>query len=184
VLAACAWERGPEPVGSAEPGLVAERSAGSSTPTAAVYRLDSGDKLRVIVFGEDDLSGEFEVDGTGTVSLPLTGQVGARGLTLREFEAAVEAMLSNGYLKDPRVSAEVLNHRPFYIIGEVQEGGEYPFVSGMNVLTAVALAGGYSYRANTAKVYITREAEELELPASADTRVLPGDVIRVPERFF
>jgi polysaccharide export outer membrane protein len=184
VLAACVWGQGPEPAGRAASGPGAERNDGGSAATEAVYRLDSGDKLRVIVFGEHDLSGEFEVDGTGTVSLPLIGQVYARGLTLRGFEAAVEALLSDGYLKDPRVSTEVLNYRPFYIIGEVQEGGEYPFVSGMNVLTAVALAGGYTYRANSSRVYITRESHELELPATADTRVLPGDVIRVPERFF
>ena len=151
---------------------------------ALAYRLGSGDKLRVIVFGEEDLSGEFEVDGSGTVALPLIGEVRARDRTLRAFETAVEAMLRDGYLKDPRVSAEVLNYRPFYIIGEVEEGGEYPFVSGMHVLNAVALAGGHTYRANPKRVFITRRGAEREFSAPLDAAVQPGDVIRVPERFF
>ncbi len=148
------------------------------------YWLDTGDKLRVIVFGEEDLSGEFEVDGTGAVSLPLIGQVHARGQTLRRFERAVEAKLRDGYLTDPRVSAEVLKYRPFDIIGEVKAAGEYPFASGMHVLNAVALAGGYTYRANKSRVSITRDGTEREFPASAATPVLPGDVVQVPERFF
>jgi polysaccharide export outer membrane protein len=152
-------------------------------PTLA-YRLGSGDKLRVIVFGEEDLSGEFEVDGTGSVSLPLIGQVSAQGETLRGFEEAVEEALRDGYLKNPRVSAEVLNYRPFYIIGEVETGGEYPFVSGMHVLNAVALAGGYTYRANADKVFITRRGREHEFSATSDAKIQPGDVVRVPERFF
>ena len=86
--------------------------------------------------------------------------------------------------RDPRVSAEVLNYRPFYIIGEIEKGGEYPFVNGMSVLNAVALAGGYTYRGNTNKAFITRRGHELEFPALPETRVYPGDVIRVPERFF
>lgn len=171
--------------------VVTERPAGAGTASDAeqvdptlLYRLGSGDKLRVIVFGEEDLSGEFEVDGTGIVSLPLIDLIAAQGLTLRSFEETVEKRLRNGYLKDPRVSAEVLNYRPFYIIGEIEKGGEYPFVNGMSVLNAVALAGGYTYRGNTNKAFITRRGHELEFPALPETRVYPGDVIRVPERFF
>ncbi len=154
------------------------------TPPDLAYRLGSGDKVRVIVFGEEDLSGEFEVDGSGNVSLPLIGQVSARNRTLRSFEKAVAEQLRDGYLRDPRVSAEVLNYRPFYIIGEVEEGGEYPFVSGMHVLNAVALAGGHTYRANPNRVFITRRGQEREFSAPLDSEVQPGDVIRVPERFF
>ncbi len=161
----------------------APSDATASKPSAA-YRLGSGDKLRVIVFGEEDLSGEFEVDDTGAVSLPLVGQIDAGGQTLRRFEAAVRARLSEGYLKDPRVSVQVLNYRPFYIIGEIEKGGEYPFVSGMHILNAVAVAGGFTYRANSGKVFITRGGEELELEVSPELRLEPGDVIRVPERFF
>ena len=173
-------------------GLLIACATNTTSPQAPVnaispelaYRLGSGDRLRVIVFGEDDLSGEFDVDGTGTVSFPLIGQVHALDRTLRSFERAVADMLRDGYLRDPRVSAEVLNYRPFYIIGEVEHGGEYPFTSGMHVLNAVAVAGGYTYRANTSRVFITRRGEERAFPATAASTVQPGDLIRVPERFF
>ena len=171
------------PVGAKTSAAEPSTNAGQTDPTLA-YRLGSGDKLRVIVFGEEDLSGEFEVDGTGNVSLPLIGQVSAQGGTLRGFEEAIEEALRDGYLKNPRVSAEVLNYRPFYIIGEVEKGGEYPFVSGMHVLNAVALAGGYTYRANASKVFITRRGQEHEFSAASDAKIQPGDVVRVPERFF
>ena len=173
----------PAPVSAMTPAAGSSTDDEQADPIPA-YRLGSGDKLRVIVFGEEDLSGEFEVDGTGSVSLPLVGQVSARGGTLRDFEETVEEALRDGYLKDPRVSAEVLNYRPFYIIGEVEEGGEYPFVSGMHVLNAVALAGGYTYRANVGKAFITRRGQKHEFPATSDAKIQPGDVVRVPERFF
>ena len=159
-------------------------SASTATPTRAAYQLGTGDQLRIIVFGEEDLSGEFQVDDTGAVSIPLVGDVTARGQTLRSFEAAVRDKLTEGYLKDPRVSVQVLNYRPFYIIGEVENDGEYPFVSGMHVLNAVAVAGGFTYRANTSKVFITRGDEEHEYKVTPELRLEPGDVIRVPERFF
>src|SRR3989338_4704511 len=149
------------------------------------YELGSGDRLRVIVFGEPDLSGEFDVGGSGVVALPLIGQVRAKGLTLSAFEDAVETKLRDGYLTSPRVSVEVMNYRHFYIYGEVSSPGQYPYTSSMTVLNAVAVAGGYTYRANQDKVYITRgEGDEVEYPASQAVRVLPGDVLRVPERFF
>ncbi|KPP82999.1 MAG: polysaccharide secretin Wza [Oceanicaulis sp. HLUCCA04] len=150
------------------------------------YRLGSGDRLRLIVFGEDTLSGEYTVDGSGTVSLPLIGEVRAGGLTLREFQRAVEASLREGYLNDPRVSAEVMNFRPFYIMGEVREPGEYPFTSGLTVVNAVATAGGFTYRANTRRIFIKRAgaALEVEYPLTVNTPVQPGDTIRIAERFF
>lgn len=178
-LAACGG--GPQPMPAS--------SVSSTTSTASLreaYTLGGGDELRVIVFGEEDLSGEFVIDGDGFVSLPLIGELDAGGLTLREFEGRVETALAQGYLREPRVSAEVLNYRPFYIIGEVEEGGEYPYVQGMSVLNAVAVAGGYTYRADRSRVFITRETSpgEVEYRASQGVRVLPGDIIRVPERFF
>jgi protein involved in polysaccharide export with SLBB domain len=150
------------------------------------YRLGSGDKLRVIVFGEDDLGGQYDVDGSGQVRLPLIGQVQAAGLTVHQFEAAVKTKLDEGYLKNARVSVEVTSYRPFYIIGEVNKPGEYPYVNGMSVLNAVALAGGYTYRADDSEVYIRRNgaSEEQSAPADQTTKVNPGDIIRVPERFF
>lgn len=154
--------------------------------TSATYKLDAGDKLRVIVFGEMDLGGEYEVDGSGYVRLPLIGQLPAAGLAVSEFENGMKAALEKGYLKDARVSVEVINYRPFYILGQVNKPGEYPYVNGMTVLSAVALAGGYTYRANETNVFIRRRgAEEQRLaPADQVTRVQPGDIITVRERFF
>jgi polysaccharide export outer membrane protein len=159
---------------------------GSAGITDEHYRLGTGDKLKVTVYGEEDLSGEFLVDGSGQVQLPLVGQVKAATLTIHEFVAEVTKSLQDGYLKDPKVSVEVLNYRPFYIIGEVNKPGEYPFENGLNVLGAIALAGGYTYRANDNDVYVRRAGrdKEEELPASANTKVYPGDIIRIAERLF
>ena len=150
------------------------------------YRLGSGDQVRVNVFGQSDLSGDFTVDGTGMVALPLVGNIKAGGLTLREFAKAVTKALKPDYLKNPRVSAEVLNYRPFYIIGEVKKPGSYPYVNGMTVVNAVALAGGYTYRADQDHISITRgtDKKRKRVNANHETLVLPGDVIDVPERFF
>jgi polysaccharide export outer membrane protein len=162
--------------------------AASAAPLAAEpdYRLGAGDRLRLIVFDEPNLSGEFDISGSGRAALPLIGQVEARGLTLSEFEDAVETKLRNGYLTNPRVSAEVINYRPFYIIGEVTKPGEYPYTDGMTVLNAVAVAGGYTYRADDSRVFITREnaGGEREVGQLDALKVQPGDVIRVPERYF
>ncbi|MCI0429378.1 MAG: polysaccharide export protein [Rhodospirillales bacterium] len=150
------------------------------------YTLGTGDRVRVTVFGEPDLSGEFEVDATGKISLPLIGDVRIAGLQMRDAEKAIANSLAQGYLANPRVNVEVLNYRPFYIIGEVNAPGSYPYVNGMSVLTAVALAGGYTYRARQDRVVITRAADpqRREVRAAPETPVLPGDIIRVPERFF
>ena len=150
------------------------------------YKLGSGDQIRVIVFGEESLSGEFVVDGGGYISLPLVGEVRAAGRSLREFQRSVESALSEGYLNDPRVSAEVLNYRPYYILGEVTTSGEYPYSDGLTVLNAIATAGGFSYRANTKIIFIKRsgEANETRYPLTASTPVEPGDTIRVAERIF
>tara|TARA_R110000868_G_scaffold29049_3_gene108041 strand:- start:5006 stop:5608 length:603 start_codon:yes stop_codon:yes gene_type:complete len=182
-LAACA--AGNAPVVNQAPAPVSSQAdAGGATGTAD-YRLGSGDKLRVIVYGEQDLSGEFDVTGSGKISLPLIGQVQAAGLTLDEFENEIATKLKQGYLTSPKVSVEVLNYRPFYIIGEVDKPGEYPYTSGMNVLNAVAVAGGFTYRANQDQVYITRGGnEESAYASSQSVPVLPGDIVRVPERFF
>ncbi len=170
------------PIGTGSPAF-----AQSDTQSRElVYRLGTGDRVRVIVFNETDLSGEFEVDSTGSVALPLIGNTAARGLTLREFEMAIADALRDGYLKDPRVNVEVLNFRPFYIIGEVENGGEYDFVPDMTVLNAVALAGGYTYRADDRRVFVTKAGTNTEVEHRMESaiKVLPGDIIRVPERFF
>ncbi len=153
---------------------------------SVVYRLGSGDRFKITVYGEPDLSGEYEVDGSGLVSLPLVGELEAVGLSLREFEEAVTTAFKDGYLVDPRVSIEMLNYRPFYILGEVRSPGKYPYVNGMTVLYGVAMAGGYTPRARHGRAEIVRagEAEPILTKDPSITPVLPGDVIRIPERFF
>jgi protein involved in polysaccharide export with SLBB domain len=146
------------------------------------YQLGSGDKIRVIVFGEEDLGGEFQVDGNGRISLPLIGELQAKGETATRLEQQIAAKLADGYLQSPRVSVEVTTYRPFYVIGEVNKPGEYPYVNGMSALNAIALAGGYTTRANEGPIYIRRNGSlrEEKLEADQMTRILPGDVIRVP----
>ncbi|MEJ2816535.1 polysaccharide biosynthesis/export family protein [Caulobacter sp. CCG-8] len=167
--------------------------AQTATPPGAVidasvvdYKLGSGDKIRVTVYGEPSLSGEFFVSGSGMTSLPLIGDVKAVGLTVREFQDAVQKALSDGYLREPRVSAEVLNFRPFYILGEVMKPGTYPYTSGLTVLNAVATAGGYTYRAEKKQVFIKHDGQttETKMPLEPSTTVAPGDTIRIGERFF
>lgn len=160
-----------------------------SIPTPLVdgsYVLGPGDKLRMNVFGEEPLSGEFVVSGSGIVSLPLVGEVTAAGLTLDGFREAVVKALMQGYLLNPRVSVEVLTYRPFYILGEVARPGEYPYISGLTILNAIATAGGYTYRANTRRVFVraANAAEETAYRLDATLTVNPGDTIRVAERFF
>lgn len=183
VLAGCV-SGGGGPVSDLRPPSGAAVSAASSPGQS--YTLGSGDKLRVIVFGEDDLSGQFELDGNGSFSMPLIGQVNAAGLTVSQVEGEIASKLRQGYLRNPSVSVEVLNYRPFYIHGEVKSAGEYPYTNGLTLQNAVAKAGGYSYRANTKTVYIRRANETTERAYNLDqpVEVLPGDTIRVPERFF
>jgi len=150
-----------------------------------LYTLGSGDRLKVTVYGEADLSGEFQVDGAGGVSFPLIGQVLAKGLSLRQLEQRLVEKLKDGYLTNPRVSLEVLNYRPFYILGEVSKPGQYEYVSGITLYNAVAMAGGYTYRARQNKAQITRGNPEKVIEGSDHaTIILPGDIINIQERFF
>ena len=153
---------------------------------AADYQLASGDRLRLVIYDENDLSGDYVVDGEGHVSLPLVGEIRAGGLTVSDFRQSVRDRLMAGYLKDPRVSIEVLQYRPFFILGEVSRPGTYPYQAGLTVLNAVATAEGFTYRANERVVYIRREGEEAEkrYPLTSTTPVRPGDTIRIGERFF
>lgn len=149
------------------------------------YVLGPGDRIRVVVFGHEDLSGEFSISTNGTVALPLGGAVTGAGKTPNDLEMAIADALSPDYLRDPRVSVEVLSYRPFFILGEVRAPGSYPYVSGINVRSAVALAGGYTYRAKESHVFITHAgAATTRQKAQPDAPVLPGDIVEVPERFF
>jgi protein involved in polysaccharide export with SLBB domain len=163
-----------------------EQSAEAATFQASEYRLDVGDKVRLIVFGQDNLGGEFGVSDSGVLSLPLIGEVPARGHTIGETRNAITAALAAGYLKDPRVSLEVINFRPFYVLGEVNKPGEFPYQLGITVLNAAAQAGGYTYRADTRRVYIrhAKGTGETVYNLTPQITVAPGDTIRIGERHF
>lgn len=155
-------------------------------PASDVYRLGLGDKLRVNIYGEPALSGEYQVSGNGAVTLPLVGDIKAVGLSARELEAALVSRYAAGYLNKPRIAVEVYDFRPYFILGEVQRPGRFPTTEGTTVLSAIATAGGYTYRANRKKVFVRRASEptEHEVDVAQNPTVAPGDVIRVGERYF
>jgi protein involved in polysaccharide export with SLBB domain len=156
-------------------------------PEAEPYRLDSGDQLRVTVFGQEEMTGEYVVAGSGFISLPLLGQVEARGRTAEELEQEIsERLRSQSILINPSVNVQVLTYRPFFILGQVAAPGQYPYVEGMTVLTAVAMAGGFTIRADTDDFTIVRKVgnKVIEGRAQRNTLVKPGDVVSVPERIF
>jgi protein involved in polysaccharide export with SLBB domain len=149
-------------------------------------RLGPGDRVLVTVFGHEDLSGEFEINTMGRLTLPLVQNVQAQGVTTNELEQLIIDKLQPDYLINPRVTVQLLSFRPFYILGEVNAPGSYPFSGGMTVVNAVAVAGGYTHRAREKRIVIKRtvDGEQVEIPATAETEIMPGDVIEVPERFF
>jgi len=172
--------------GGAPPDATSPQASSATLPGSPDgYRLGAEDKVKVTVFGEPDLSGEFVVDSSGVLSAPFLGQIQVKGMTLRDFEAAYGAKLREAQiLRDPRVSAEVTSFRPIYVLGEVKKPGQYAFVSGMTVQKAVALAEGYTYRASESSVEITRAGKKFTVDVTPQTIVLPGDEIRIPERYF
>lgn len=157
------------------------RSAATTSPN-----LQPGEKIKVTVFGEDRLSGEYEIDPAGYVSLPLAGTVKAAGLSKPQLEQELAKKFKGEYLRNPKVTVDVASFRPFYIMGEVGKPGEYAFKSGLNVMSAIALAGGSTYRASRSTVLIQHVGDPgfKEYPLSPTIPVLPGDLIRVPERYF
>jgi polysaccharide export outer membrane protein len=177
VLTACA------DVGSVGPGLAESRVGASDLKT---YRLGVGDKVRLVVFGENDLSGTFEVNPQGRIALPLAGEVAAAGHDIETVRQGVVRRLSEGFVRSPRVTAEVASYRPFYVHGEVRGGGEFPYKLGTRIRDAIAVAGGYTYRANHGYVLLSRGGTpgDVRVPMPSDMLVMPGDNIRVPERFF
>jgi len=150
------------------------------------YTLDAGDRVRVIVFGQDSLSNSFAVDSSGQIAMPLIGLVPAQGRTPADLARAIEGRLRAGYVREPRVSVEVEAYRPFFVLGEVTTSGQYPYVNGMTVETAVAIAGGYTPRAARDRAELTRTQEgrtvTADVPMSQPVR--PGDTIVVRERYF
>ncbi|MBV8890713.1 MAG: polysaccharide export protein [Acidobacteria bacterium] len=155
----------------------------SSRPDISSYHLGPGDRLEIKVLGADELNGQYSVQNDGTIRMLLIGDVPAAGRTPDQVQAEIENRLKAGrYLTQPHASVAVINYRPFYILGEVASPGGYPYVSGMKVLSAVAAAHGYTYRANEDYVIITRNGQEHK--ANSLTSIQPDDIIRVPERYF
>jgi|CXWL01.1.fsa_nt_gi polysaccharide export outer membrane protein len=149
------------------------------------YRLGPGDQLRITVFGEAELTGLFQVGSQGVIAYPLVGDVQGQGLTVIEFTERLQTALQ-AFIRQPNVSVEVANYRPFFILGEVQRPGTYPYSANLTVQNAVATAGGFTYRANRGRVYIRHANEPAEhaYPLTITTPVLPGDTVRIGERLF
>ncbi len=150
------------------------------------YTLAAGDKLRIIVFGQDNLSNIYAVDGAGRVAMPLIGTVPVGGTTTLQAARAIEQKLANGFVREPHVTVEVDAYRPFYILGEVTTSGQYPYVNGMTVETAVAIAAGFGPRAARDYAILTRGGEKglVNGVVPMDYPVRPGDTIVIKERFF
>lgn len=150
------------------------------------YRLASGDRLRIIVFGQDNLSNIYAVDGSGKISMPLIDAVEAQGRTTQQLEKAIEGRLRAGFLREPKVSVEVDTYRPFFVLGEVTNSGQFPYVHGMTVQTAVAIAGGFTPRGQRSYAEVTRQVEDQLVTASVPITypVQPGDTIVIKERWF
>lgn len=159
--------------------------SGSTLEQPSEYRLGPGDQLRITVFGENELTGQYLVGSQGRIAYPLVGEIDAAGLTLLEFTERLQAALQN-FLRAPNVSVEVANYRPFFILGEVARPGTYPYSANLTVLNAVATAGGFTPRANRGLVFIRHagEPDEHAYPLQITTPVLPGDTVRIGERFF
>ncbi len=168
-------------------GIVSSLEAETPAATTETYRLSPGDKLKVTVFNETDLTGEFQVNERGNVAFPLAGEIKASGSTPDEFRERLTQRLRGKFVKNPRVSIEMVNYRPFNVLGEVRNAGQYPYRPGLSVQDAVAMAGGFTYRANTRTVYLRRAEAGGEITINTDGEkvpILPGDNLRVPERYF
>jgi polysaccharide export outer membrane protein len=150
------------------------------------YRLDSGDKLRVVVFGQEGLSASYAVDTSGKITMPLIGAVNARGMTPAGLQLSIAAKLKNGFVREPHVAVEVELYRPFFILGEVTLPGQYPYVPNMTVETAVAIAGGYTPRAFKRKIELSHQTNGLteKRVVSPNYPVRPGDTVHIAERWF
>jgi len=171
-------------------GLLAQQGGDDvgSQPGAsdATYTLAFGDRIQISVFNQDDLSGTYVLDGDGRFSMPLVGSISAAGLSPSELEFLLISKLKPDYLVNPRIFVQVINYRPYYLIGEALGTGAFPYVAGMTYLTAIAISGGFTYRAKQDHVYVIRgnDPEQEEIKLSVEEKVQPGDIIRVAERLF
>jgi polysaccharide export outer membrane protein len=166
---------------------IAARSVGAQSFSSTDYKLTTGDRIRVTVFGATPVSGEYSIDNTGAISLTPIGSLPVKGLSTTDAAELIAARLTESDLyRAPRVTVDMVSFGPFYILGEVNKPGEIPFRVGMTLFAAVATAGGYTYRANRRKVYIRKpgDAVEFNYDVQSDIAVLPGDIVRVPEIHF
>jgi polysaccharide export outer membrane protein len=170
------------PRGTYAPVENAYAAAPVSAHHDAPYHLDAGDKLRVVVFGQEGLTNTYAIDAGGAITMPLIGAVTARGRTPAGLAAEIAAKLRNGYIREPSVAVEVETYRPFFILGEVAAPGQYPYVPNMSVESAVAIAGGFSPRAKRDSVTLTHNADRVVVPLG--TPISPGDTVLVSERWF
>ena len=177
--------------GAPQPASYAVRRVTQIVPVAVTfadgpYTLDSGDKLRIVVFGQDTLSNNYTVDAQGHINMPLIGSVPARGMTTAQLSAAITSRLKQSFIRDPSVAVDIEVYRPFFVLGEVAFPGQYPYVPNLTVENAIAIAGGFTPRAYRDKVKVTRQvqgaAARYELPMRMPVR--PGDTITVTERWF
>lgn len=150
------------------------------------YPLRAGETIQVITYGEETLTGEFSIGANGVLSFPLVGDIKAVGLTPSALGKSISAALADGYVLNPQVNVEVKNYRPIYILGEVNKPGEYPYIPDMTILAAIAKADGFTYRAQQKQIFIKRsdQPREVKIRLGSNTRIYPGDTIRITERFF
>lgn len=150
------------------------------------YPLRAGEAVRIITYGEETLTGEFTIGANGLLSFPLVGDIKAAGLTPAALGTSISTALADGYVLNPQVNVEVKNYRPIYILGEVNKPGEYPYVPDMTILAAIAKADGFTYRAQQKQIFLKRsdQPREVKIRLGSNTRIYPGDTIRIVERFF
>jgi len=170
----------------AQPQYAAPGGPYAYAPIEQPYTLDAGDRLRVVVFGQEGISNSYIVDAGGNVNLPLIGVVAARGYTTQQLAQTITDKLKQGYVREPHVSVEVENYRPFFILGEVTTPGQYPYVANMTAETAVAIAGGFAPRAYKSTVKLTRNVPGQQFTGDVplSTQLRPGDTIVIKERWF
>src|SRR5215469_10923110 len=174
-LAGCYTDYGPVTVGPPPPAAA-----------AVATRLQAGDRVKVTVYGEESLTGLYDVNPAGYIYMPLAGAVMAADCTQSELASEITRKYRGGILQDPKVMVEIVSLRPFYIFGEVEHPGQYPYTSGLNVISAATTAGGFTYRASKSAVLIQHAGEQVwkEYSLAAPVSILPGDIVRVPERYF
>jgi protein involved in polysaccharide export with SLBB domain len=189
-LALAACDSDSTPIVQAADGATSQLTSTNAPGGAGAgpgYKLGPNDRVRIIVFGQPTLTGEYSLDGNGVLAFPLIGNIPAQGVTTAELQKLIAAKLEPDYLINPSVSAEVVTRRPFYVIGEVHKPGNYPYVTDMTALNAVAMAGGFTYRARKNDFYIKRldqSGKMVRIPATGGTVLQPGDTLEVRERMF